>query len=143
MARIVVDASVVVSAPFGGDSATALLEILEHHQVILTESIVQELESLTKRVGEKVGKHRAKRFAQIVREILRRGRRVRIRRRITICRDPSDDKYLEAGLAGRAAVLVTRDKDLLMLPPDVKIKAGLRRLEILSPSAFVHRSGLH
>ena len=37
--------------------------------------------------------------------------------RITACRDPKDNKFLELAVAGRANLLVTRDEDLLVLHP--------------------------
>jgi len=46
--------------------------------------------------------------------------------------DPSDDKFLECAVSGKAQVLLSGDKDLL----------GLRRLsrvEILTPSQFLRR----
>lgn len=36
---------------------------------------------------------------------------------VRLCRDPKDDKFLEAALNGRADVLVSGDKDLLVLNP--------------------------
>ena len=42
---------------------------------------------------------------------------VAITQRITLCRDPRDDKFLELAIAGRADFLVTGDVDLLTLDP--------------------------
>ena len=50
--------------------------------------------------------------------------------RITDCRDPSDDKYLELVLAANATVLVSSDKDLLSLHP-------WRGVPILLPSDYL------
>jgi putative PIN family toxin of toxin-antitoxin system len=36
-------------------------------------------------------------------------------RRITVCRDPDDNMFIEAALAGMAEYVVTGDKDLLTL----------------------------
>ncbi len=38
-------------------------------------------------------------------------------RRIKICRDPKDDKVLEAAVAGSVDAIVTGDEDLLVLDP--------------------------
>jgi putative PIN family toxin of toxin-antitoxin system len=48
------------------------------------------------------------------------------------CRDPKDDKFLEVALNGRAHLIITGDEDLLGMHP-------WRRIEILSPSAYVAR----
>jgi len=51
---------------------------------------------------------------------------------VTACRDPKDNKFLEAALAGEADVLTTGDSDLLELHPF----AGV---EILRPAEFLAR----
>jgi predicted nucleic acid-binding protein len=37
--------------------------------------------------------------------------------RVTDCRDPKDDKYLELALAAGAEIIVSSDDDLLVLHP--------------------------
>lgn len=49
---------------------------------------------------------------------------------IHACRDPQDDKFLEAAIAGEANYLVTGDRDLLVLHP-------LRKIEIITPAMFL------
>jgi putative PIN family toxin of toxin-antitoxin system len=49
---------------------------------------------------------------------------------VTACRDPDDDKFLAAGLEGKAEYVVTGDKDLLAL----KAYRGLR---IVTPATFL------
>ena len=49
--------------------------------------------------------------------ILLRGQEVTPAERITACRDPKDDKFLEVAVAGKADVLVSGDEDLLTLHP--------------------------
>lgn len=49
--------------------------------------------------------------------------------RITACRDPMDNKFLECAIWGRADYLVSRDRDLLSLD-------GFRELQIVSPERF-------
>ena len=46
-----------------------------------------------------------------------RGDLVVPRRLLKVCRDPKDDKFLEAALAGKADVIVSGDDDLLVLTP--------------------------
>jgi predicted nucleic acid-binding protein len=55
---------------------------------------------------------------------------VRSTAEIRLCRDPRDDKFLEAALAGRAARVVMGDADLLAL-------GALEDVRIVTPSAFV------
>lgn len=51
-----------------------------------------------------------------------------------ICRDPDDEKYLEAAVGGRAQVLVSGDKDLLVLKK-------IHGIPVLSPRAFLEFTG--
>jgi len=51
---------------------------------------------------------------------------------VTICRDPKDDKFLEAALAGRADCIVSGDADLLNLTP-------FEDIPILRPAEFLAR----
>jgi len=46
-----------------------------------------------------------------------RGELVIPKRAVTACRDPKDNKFLEAALAGKANAIVTGDDDLLVLHP--------------------------
>jgi putative PIN family toxin of toxin-antitoxin system len=50
--------------------------------------------------------------------------------RIAACRDPADDKFLELAVNGHAALIVSRDRDLLALNP-------FRQIPIVTPAAFV------
>ncbi len=53
----------------------------------------------------------------ILQLILLRGEPVAPVMRITACRDPRDDKFLEVAVAGKADVIVSGDQDLLVLHP--------------------------
>jgi putative PIN family toxin of toxin-antitoxin system len=51
---------------------------------------------------------------------------------ITACRDPKDDKFLEAALAGAADCIVSGDADLLEMK-------SFERIPIFRPAAFLAR----
>ncbi len=55
----------------------------------------------------------------VVSLILLRGEAVVPQERITACRDPKDDQFLEVAVAGKADVIVSGDQDLLMLHPSL------------------------
>jgi putative PIN family toxin of toxin-antitoxin system len=61
-----------------------------------------------------------------------RGELVIPKQKVTACRDPKDDKFLEAALAGEADVVVTGDDDLLVLHP-------FEGIDILRPAELVAR----
>ena len=50
--------------------------------------------------------------------------------RITACRDPTDDKFLELAVNGRADLIVSADADLLALNP-------FHGIPIVTPAVFV------
>ena len=55
---------------------------------------------------------------------------VAITERIVACRDPTDDKFLEVAVNGRADLIVSGDADLLALSP-------FRTIPIVTPAMFV------
>jgi len=66
-----------------------------------------------------------------VRRIFSTAELVAIVERVTACRDPTDDKFLELAVNGRAEMIVTGDLDLLALNP-------FRGIPIITPMAFSH-----
>ena len=55
---------------------------------------------------------------------------VTITEHITVCRDPTDDKFLDLAVCGHADLILTGDKDLLVLNP-------FRDIVIATPATFV------
>jgi uncharacterized protein len=55
---------------------------------------------------------------------------VEIKTSVQACRDPKDDKFLELAVNGQADLLVTGDKDLLVLHP-------FHGIQILTPHDFL------
>jgi putative PIN family toxin of toxin-antitoxin system len=72
-------------------------------------------------------------FRENIAVLLAAAEPVEIVERIAACRDPTDDKFLELAVNGRADVIVSGDGDLLALHP-------FRAIPILTPAQFV--SGL-
>jgi len=60
---------------------------------------------------------------------------VAITESVTLCRDPTDDKFLELAVSGRADFILTGDNDLLVL--------GLfRGTRIVAPATFLRTVAL-
>jgi putative PIN family toxin of toxin-antitoxin system len=55
---------------------------------------------------------------------------VEVTERLTECRDPKDDKFLELAVSGNATCIVSGDDDLLVLNP-------FRGVAILTPQEFM------
>jgi putative PIN family toxin of toxin-antitoxin system len=52
--------------------------------------------------------------------------------KVAVCRDPKDDKFLEAALAGKADCVISGDADLIVLSP-------FEDIPILRPAEFLAR----
>src|SRR5262245_51644378 len=69
--------------------------------------------------------------------VVLRGELVHPGRVIKVCRDPKDDKFLEAAIAGQADVIVTGDEDLKALDPfeGILMVPPAKFLRLLTPNA--------
>jgi len=65
-----------------------------------------------------------------IRLVVLRGELIRPDRRIAVCRDPRDDKFLELAVGSNAQVIVSGDEDLLALSP-------FEHIPIVSPARFL------
>ena len=131
--RVVIDTNVLISGLLSATSnpAKALERVITGGQLVGTTETLREL--VSKLASPKLDRYvsREHRDALLLRlaplvEI------VEVVQRVQACRDPRDDKFLEAAANGRADVLVTGDKDLLELDP-------FRGIAILTPAAYVDR----
>ena len=99
--------------------------------IVLSEAILLELLDVLSRKQLMEKYHlRIEDTLALVDLLLLRGQAVTPVRRIRACRDPRDDMFLEAAIAGQADVLVSGDADLLALHP-------FEGLPVLSPAAFL------
>lgn len=129
---IVVDASTFVSATFNshGVPAQAVQRALRDDRVAISARVMTELLDVLHRPG-------LARFlkpelrSELLGQLVTLGIPFEPTERVTECRDPKDDKYLELALASGADTIVSSDGDLLVLHPwrDVRI---LRPAEYLA-----------
>lgn len=131
--RVVIDTNVLISGLLSTTStpAKAVDRAVITAQLVATTATLREL--MTKLLSPKFDRYvsRERRDALLLRlapliEI------IEVVQPIQACRDPRDDKFLEAAVNGRADVLVTGDKDLLALHP-------FRGIDIVTPAAYVRR----
>jgi putative PIN family toxin of toxin-antitoxin system len=66
----------------------------------------------------------------VIRLVVLRSEMVSPQRRITVCRDPRDDMFLEVAVGGHADVIVSGDEDLLSLDP-------FEGIPIVAPAHFL------
>jgi putative PIN family toxin of toxin-antitoxin system len=132
--RAVVDTNILVRAVIkpSGTVGPVLLRLRHGDYTLLyAQSLLEELIDVLNRprIREKY-RLTGQDIQTVVSLILLRGEAVAPKERITACRDPKDDKFLEMAVSGRADVIVSGDQDLLVLHPFAGIP-------ILPPAAFL------
>lgn len=127
--RVVLDANVVVSGIFwSGPPQKILKRWLEGKLTLLASGpILAEYRDVLHRM---TGNQGGALFAKWNRLLTELSEFVEPERLAVICRDPADQKYLEAAVGGRAQAIVSGDKDLMVL----KVIQGI---PILTPRAFL------
>ena len=120
--RVVIDTNVLISAALLDQStpAKARNHVVGHGQLIATEQTLAELvgrllspkfDAYVSRAARELVLQRLLPFMEVVPVV----------QIIKACRDPRDDKFLEAAVNGDADTLITGDRDLLVLHPFLEI----------------------
>jgi len=128
--RVVLDTNVLVSAALKRQSTPSLAARLVEHGGTLLKSLVTE-QQLVEVVARPYLAPLIDAESQAwLKRLLAHTELVTISERIAACRDPTDDKFLELAVSGRADLIVTGDADLLALNP-------FRDIPIVTPAIFV------
>lgn len=128
--RIVLDTNVFISAALKRISMPGMAALVVERRGVLLKSLATE-----QQLFEVVARPY---FASLIdadtrawlKKLMAAAELVAITERITVCRDPTDDKFLELAVNGHADLIVTGDADLLTLNP-------FRDIPIVTPAAFV------
>jgi hypothetical protein len=136
MAKIVVDANVIISAAFGGKPLEAVVRALEDHEVYLSEAIAQELLGVLSGLSKKLSESQFSFIHEKIQQLLTLATPISLATHVVLSRDPKDDHYLSLCKEAGAEFLVTGDKDLLSLSQD-KLKANGISCKIVSPQEFL------
>ncbi len=139
MAKVVIDANVMISAAFGGKPLEAVGRALKEHDVFISESILEELEGVLKRLSKKLSREQIQYLQEKVGQLLKVAHRITVSTHLSLSRDAKDDHYLSLCKEARADFLITGDKDLLNLGPEALKKNGIACL-IITPAAFLEIS---
>ena len=136
MPNVVLDANALVSASVARSPASvsrwALAVARSRFAICLSDETEAELREVLLRPKFRRYGATPDAVAAFVDGLVAAAQRVEPLERVAECRDPGDDRYLEAALAGAADVIVSGDPDLLVLGP-------WRGIEILTPAEFVRR----
>ena len=122
MIRIVVDTNVFISAALKDSSLPALAVHIVEQRGILLKSTATEQQLFDVLARPYCASLVSPVTYNWIKKILAAAENVIIMDRIAVCRDPTDDKFLE--------LAVTGDADLLVLNP-------FRNILIVSPATFV------
>ncbi len=124
------DNNVLVSAALlGGVPRQAFDRLLDNGIVLISVPVLLELADVLNRPKFDKYVTREERMRFMV-GFLKIAEMIEISEVIRVCRDPKDDKLLELAVSGSADVLVTGDKDLLVLNP-------FRGIKIITPRDFL------
>ena len=128
--RLVVDTNVFVSAALKENSLPFLVVrwITQHNGLLKSTASEEELLAVLQRPY--LAAVTIPSFRDGVVRMLAAAEPVTISERIAACRDPTDDKFLELAVNGRADLIISGDADLLALNP-------FRDIAIVTPAVFV------
>lgn len=127
--RVVCHTNIFVSAlGFGGKPRQILELVGKDFVLVVSEPLLRELRRiLTSKFG-----WTDERAVPVIRELTHTAELVAAAIHISECRDPDDDRILEAAIAGKADYIVSGDADLLSMNT-------FRGVEILSVADFLAR----
>ena len=134
MSRYVFDTNAIVSALLFNDSvpATAFSKALTEGTILASISLVEELRDVLARPRFDAYVSYPERIA-FLQAFVAETELVTVNEAIQVCRDPKDDRVLEAAVNGQAEFIVTGDSDLLVHNP-------FRGIAILPPAQFLDLS---
>jgi putative PIN family toxin of toxin-antitoxin system len=129
--RVVLDTNAVISALLFSGVSSKLVSLWQNGLItpLLSRPILDEYLRVLSYPKFELSEKEIKELIQ--EEILPFAEVVRPKRRLRVVRrDPSDNKFLECAVAGKASVIISGDKDLLSL-------GRYRRVRIQSPAQFL------
>lgn len=136
MAKIVIDANVIISAAFGGKPFEAVVRAMGDHEVYSSEATERELQGVISKLSKKLSKDRMTFLDEKIRQLLSRARRVSVIPHLALPRDAKDDHCLSLCKAVKADFLITGDKDLLSVSEETLKKNGIS-CRIVTPYGFL------
>ena len=129
--RVVLDTNAVVSALLFSGVSSKLVSLWQNGLItpLLSREILDEYLRVLSYPKFELSEEEIKELIQ--EEILPFAEVVKPKRRLRVVRrDPSDNKFLECAVAGKASVIISGDKDLLSL-------GRYRQIRIQSPAQFL------
>ncbi len=129
--RVVLDTNVLISALLFTGISSKLVSLWQKGSItpLLSREVLDEYLRVLSYPKFQLSEKDIKELIQ--EEILPYAEVVKPKRRLRVVqRDPSDNKFLECAVAGKASLIISRDKDLLLL-------GRYRHIRIQSPAQFL------
>jgi hypothetical protein len=136
MAKVVIDANVMISAAFGGRPLEAVIRALEDHEVYLSQSIERELQGVISGLSKKLTKEQILFVQEKIQQLLSLSKRISISTQVVLSRDAKDDHYLSLCKEAKADFLITGDKDLLSISQEDLEENGIS-CRMVTPVEFL------
>ena len=136
MAKIVVDANVIISAAFGGKPLEAVVRALEDHEVYLSQPIERELQEDISALSKKLTKEQILFVQERIQQLLSLSMGISVSTQVVLSRDAKDDHYLSLCKEAKADFLITGDKDLLSISQEELKENGIS-CRMVTPVEFL------
>ena len=136
MAKVVIDANVIISAAFGGKPLEAVVRASEYHEVYLSDTIERELQGVILGLSKKLSNDQILFLREKIQQLLSLAKHISISTEVVLSRDAKDDHYLSLCKKAKADFLITGDMDLLRIAQD-KVKANGISCKGVFPQEFL------
>jgi putative PIN family toxin of toxin-antitoxin system len=136
MAKVAIDANVILSAAFGGKPLEAVARASGDHDVCLSDTIERELQGIISGLSKKLSNDQILFLREKIQQLLSLAKRISISTHVVLSRDPKDDHYLSLCKEAKADFLITGDNDLLSISHD-KLRANGISGKVVSPQEFL------
>ena len=128
--RIVVDTNVFVSAALKQRSLPSIALHRAAQHSLLLKSVVTEAQLFEVIARPYLASLIRPETRAWLTELMASAELVAVTEQIAVCRDPTDDMFLELAVSGRADLILSGDNDLLALDP-------FRGIPIVTPATFL------
>jgi putative PIN family toxin of toxin-antitoxin system len=141
MAKVVVDANVLISSVFGGLPLESINLAMLHHELFYSEDIEEELRGVLQKLEVKLKDNQIQKLQENMLRFLSFCKKIHVTENLSICRDRKDNRYLSLCKQVSADFLITGDKDLLTIPRKV-LRENSLTCNIVSPAEFIKQESL-
>jgi len=141
MAKVVIDANVLISSVFGGQPLESITLAMGHHEVFYSDDIEKELRGVLQKLTSKLHEAQMDTLQRSLSKFLSFCKKIPVKENLTICRDKKDNRYLSLCKQVTTDFLITGDKDLLTISKKT-LRDNRLFCNIVTPAEFIKDTGL-